>query len=153
MLFLFIKDYQRVQIQRNLQSNLPVIPFISESISEWIETTWVKYQIDLTVFVVDWLMYFSDHEEIWPITHRKKSKESWRKYEYDYRQKSNLFNLDSLYRDMPKKLYTKGKKQWFEIIMMYEWLHSFIGDEESLSYWEEYSRKTLPSIDKIFLGD
>lgn len=149
MLFLLIKDYQRVQIQK--ESQPPVIPFISDDISEWVETTWTKHQIDLTLFVVDWLMYFSGHEEIWPITHRIKSKEPWRnhKYDYNYKQKTNLFNLDSLYRDMPKKPYTKGKKQLFEIIMMYEWLHNFIGDDESRSYWEEYSRKSLPSIENI----
>ncbi|MDO7786094.1 hypothetical protein [Desulforamulus aquiferis] len=145
MLFLLIKDYQRIQIQRDLKSGSPTIPFISDSISEWIETTWTKYQIDLTLFVDDWLMYFSNHEKIWPITHRKKSTEAWLEYEYDYKQKSNLFNLDSLYRDMPKKPYTKGKKQWFEILMMHEWLHSFVDKDES--YWQEYLGKTLGSIE------
>jgi hypothetical protein len=142
MLFLFIKDYHRVQSQRNISLN---IPNISDGITEWIETTWVKYQVSIIAFVERWIHYFSNNEELWPRTHRKKNIDPYIKYDYDFRQKSNLFNLDSLYRKMPKKPYTKGRKQEFEILMMYYWLHSIDGDD---SYWQEYLDKTLPtSID------
>ncbi|SCY24593.1 hypothetical protein [Alkaliphilus peptidifermentans] len=87
--------------------------------------------------------HFYDHEELWPATHRKKSSYNFRKYDYDIKQKSNLFNLDSLYRRMPKKPYTKGKKQGFEILMMYHWIHRLEGDDD---YWQEYLQKTLPAL-------
>jgi len=45
---------------------------------------------------------------------------------------------------MSKKPYTKGKKQEFEILMMYYWLHSTEGEKE---YWHEYLEKKLPSLD------
>ncbi|GAA0815710.1 MULTISPECIES: hypothetical protein [Clostridium] len=51
---------------------------------------------------------FYENEDIWLSTHRKKNQYTWRKY--DYKQKSNLFNLDSLYRKMPKKAFVKGSK-------------------------------------------
>lgn len=95
-------------------------------------------------FSFDWINYFSNDEDIWPSTHRKKSQYSWQKYAYDLRQKSNLFNLDSLYRKMPKKAFIKGRKQEFEIIMMYYWLHSIVGDDEN--YWNEYLEKVLPAL-------
>ena len=142
MLFLFIKDYHRVQSQRGEKNHS--IPFISDNITDWLETTWTKYQISILTFVDNWVMYFYDNKELWPRTHRIKSNDPAVKYEYNYKQKSNLFNLDSLYRKMPKKPYVKGKKQELEILMVYYWLHSADGNN---SYWQEYLDKTLPTID------
>jgi hypothetical protein len=44
---------------------------------------------------------------------------------------------------MPKKSFTRGRKQEFEILMMFFWLHSIYGDE---SYWQDYLEKVLPSL-------
>ena len=57
-------------------------------------------------------------------------------YDYDFRQKNNLFGLDMLYRNMPKKVFVKGKKQEFEAVLMYYYCHEWDRQEE---YWEEYS--------------
>ncbi|MCL5290573.1 MAG: hypothetical protein M1489_06050 [Firmicutes bacterium] len=138
MLFLFIKDRHRVLSQRSMKFDS--LPVISDSITEWIETTWTKHQVSIVAFVERWVSYFLDNESLWPATHRKKSIDPGVKYEYDFRQKNNLFNIDSLYRKIPKKTYTKGKKQEFEILMMYYWLHNAEGDS---GYWQEYIEKTL----------
>ena len=111
----------------------------------WIETTWAKYQVSIMAFVESWVNYFYNNKKLWPATHRKKSTDIGEKYDYNFRQKSNLFNLDSLYRKMPKKPYTKGRKQEFEILMMYCWLYSIEGND---GYWQEYLDKTLRSIDQ-----
>jgi hypothetical protein len=140
MLFLFIKNFHQVTSAPTWQTD---IPFISEGINDWIDDTWTKHQVKVTAFAFNWVSYFYDHQEIWPSTHRKKSLETWRKYEYDYRQRSNLFNLNSLYIKMPKKSFTRGRKQEFEILMMYFWLHEFDGDDD---YWQEYLGKVLPTI-------
>ena len=142
MFFLFIKDYHRVQSRPAMNE----IPDITEGITEWIENTWTKYHVNIPAFAYDWVNRFYDNEDSWPATHRRKSQESWRKYDYDIKQKSNLFNLDSLYRRMPKKPFTKGKKQEFEVLMMYYWLHQFEGDDDG--YWQEYLEKTLPVLNK-----
>lgn len=140
MLFLFIKDYHRVQSQKYFDFGVPTI---SEEISDWFEKTWAKNQVNLAAFAYNWINRFYDNEDIWPASHRKKSQNSWRKCDYDYRQKSNLFNLDSLYRKMPKKSFTKGRKQEFEILFMYYWLHDMEGDND---YWQEYLKKVLPAL-------
>jgi hypothetical protein len=141
MLFLFIKDYHRVLSQPNYEFENA---YITDEIQEWIASTWKKYQVNVWAFVYHWGEYFYDSEEIWPATHRKKSKHNFRKYDYDIKQKSNLFNLDSMYRKMPKKPYTKGRKQEFEILLMHYWLHNLEGDGEG--YWQEYLEKTLPTL-------
>lgn len=75
----------------------------------------------------------------------KKSHTSYRKYDYDYKQKSNLFNLNSLYRKIPKKPFIKGKKQELEMLFMYYWLNDMEGDND---YWQEYIDGVLPALNK-----
>lgn len=142
MLFLFIKDYHRVESQQRFNFGIPTI---SEEINDWIDNTWAKHQVNLLAFAYDWIISFYDNEDIWPSTHRRKSQYTWKKYDYDYKQKSNLFNLDSLYRKMPKKSFTKGRKQELEILLMYYWLHDIEGDKE---YWQEYLEAVLSAIKK-----
>jgi hypothetical protein len=141
MLFFFIKTYHRILSQERRKRE---IPFFSEDINSWIEDTWITYQVNIAAFAENWVMYFFDHEDLWPVTHRIKSQEEWRKYEYDFRQKSNLFNLNSLYAKMPKKSFTRGRKQDFETLMMYFWLHDIEGDSEG--YWQDYLEKVIPAI-------
>jgi len=143
MLFLFIKDYHRVESQRMFNFGIPTI---SVEINDWIDETWAKHQVNLLAFAFDWADRFYKNEDLWPSTHKKKSESSWRKYDYDYKQKSNLFNIDSLYRKMPKKSFIKGRKQEFEILFMYYWLHDIEGDDDG--YWQEYLKAVLPAIKK-----
>ena len=82
---------------------------------------------------------------MWPASHRKKSQYSFRKYDYDYKQKSNLFNLNPLYRKMPKKSFIKGRKQELEILFMYYWLHDLEGDDDG--YWQQYLETVLPVLE------
>ena len=61
-------------------------------------------------------------------------------YDYDFKQKENLFGLDMLYRKMPKKAFIKGRKQELERILMFCYCHDYSREEQ---YWEEYSTKVL----------
>jgi hypothetical protein len=138
MLFLFVKNYHRVESESRQYSDMPEV---SDDFTDWIEKTKSKYQVNLLAFAFDWVNKFSGNEDSWPRTHKKKSSENWRDYEYDYKQKSNLFNLDSMYRRMPKKPFIKGRKQELEILFMYQWLHNIEGDND---YWPEYLSKVFP---------
>jgi hypothetical protein len=113
MLFLLIKDIHRIQSGSNPSHDSP---FISEEIHTWVEETWSKNRVNLMAFAWEWANYFWDHPEIWPAGHRIKSQESWRKYEYDFKQARNLFGLDSLYTRMPKKSFIRGHKPRFEAL-------------------------------------
>lgn len=140
MLYKFLKEYHRVESNSNMWQ--PVS--ITEEIDEWVETTRNKYGVNLFRFVSDWANYFSDTPEIWSSKHKKKNNAAYKGFDYDYKIGDNLFNIDSLYRDMPKKPFTKGKKQEFEILLMYYWLHDIIGDYEG--YWEEYLEKVTKNF-------
>jgi hypothetical protein len=138
MLFLFIKDYHRIESEKNMPS--PSI-YLSYGINEWLEKTWQKYKVNIWAFVESYLNRFYDDESLWPDKHKVKSREEWQPYHYDFKQKTNLFNLNMLYTRTSKKTFMKGKKQYLEIIMMYIWLNQIWGDEEK--YWEEYSNKVI----------
>ncbi|MGG1691687.1 hypothetical protein ABDH65_16900 [Heyndrickxia ginsengihumi] len=138
MLFLFIKDHHRIQSNPKLDfENI----YISDEVNVWIKKTWDRYQVNLLTFASNYVSRFFENEETWNVKHRIRSKESWRKYEYDYKQKSNLFNINSLHRRISNKPFIRGKKQFLEILLMYCWLHEIEGDEE---YWKEYINKVLP---------
>jgi len=141
MLFLFIKDYHSIQSQKDI--NAPSV-FLNEDINEWLEKTWNKYKVNVWAFASDYMERFSEDVSLWPSKHKIKNMENWRPYIYDYRQNTNLFNLNSLYTRISKKPFIKGKKQCLEIIMMYIWLHSIWGDEEN--YWEEYLAKSVKTM-------
>ena len=126
MLFLFIENYHRIRSQQAWPSELP---FISEDINDWINNTWIKHQVNVLAFADNWVNYFWDHKDLWPSTHKRATNDPLMKYEYDFRQGRNLFNINSLYIKIPKKPFTKRRKQEFEILMMYFWLHQMVGDD------------------------
>lgn len=59
-------------------------------------------------------------------------------YEYNYKKKSNLFNLDLLYAKISDRPFIKGKKQYLEVLMMYY----FINGEDD-EYLQEYLHKVF----------
>lgn len=63
MLFLFIKDYHRIESQQRFNFGTPSI---SDEIKDWIDKTWVKHQVNLLAFAYDWINSFYDNEDIWP---------------------------------------------------------------------------------------
>ena len=139
MLFSFIKDYHRIQSQKEINFQTD---FMTEEIAEWIEKTWSKYKVSIPAFISDYTDRFSENERLWPVKHKIKNDNKWLPYEYDFKQKSNLFNLNSLYPRISNKPFIKGRKQLLEIMMMHTWLHSIEGDDEN--YWDEYLNKVIP---------
>lgn len=136
MLYKFLKEYHRVESNLDLRNK----PAINEEIDEWIEKTKNKYGVNLYRFASNWVNYFYDDKDLWSASHKIKTKAPYDWYEYNYKNGNNLFNIDSLYRNMPKKPFTKGKKQEFEILFMYYWLHEIDSDDD---YWQEYLDKVL----------
>lgn len=50
-------------------------------------------------------------------------------------------NRDAKYRG----IFPEGKKQEFEILLMYYWIHDMEGDND---YWQEYLEMVLPALKK-----
>ena len=108
MLFLFIKNHHQIQSQIAKEHNKI---FITEEINEWIEKTWTKHQVNVVAFAFDWVHRFYGNPDMWQAKHKRKSRSDFREYEYDIKQKNNLFNLDNLYKRIPKKSFIKGRSK------------------------------------------
>jgi len=151
MIYRFLKDEHRI---RSLISEDYELPYISEEINEWINKTYLKHGVNMYCFCYEYLMDFMDHPDRWPKGHRRKSKyyDEYGKsdyssrislslyYDYDFKQKSNLFGLDMLYRSIPKKPFIKGKKQEIEAILMHCYCHEYANEKQ---YWDEYSERLM----------
>ena len=151
MLFRFIKDEH---CARSIISEEFETPHITDSIDEWISNTYLKYGVNMYNFCSEYLFEFMNDPDRWPKTHKRHSEyydeysQSDSKYkvsksvlyDYDFRQKSNLFGLDTLYREIPKKTFVKGKKQEIECTLMYVYCNEWSNQEQ---YWEEYSVKMV----------
>jgi hypothetical protein len=143
MLYLFIKDYHRVKSNKSV--NLEQVPLFTQSISDWIERTQAKFQVNIPAFACTYIHRFYDSVEKWPVAHKKKTNNIHMPYDYDFKQRKNLFNIDSVYARVSNKPFIKGHKQELEIFMMYYWLHDIESDEV---YWEEYLGKVVPILNK-----
>lgn len=104
-------------------------------VQDWLVQIYDEYGSHLNRKIANILKNY-DNPDQWPKGHRKRSVDQFIEWEYDYRQKKNLFGIDKLYRSVSGKPFMKRRKQQLEFLMMYYWTHQIIGDEE---YWEEYS--------------
>lgn len=144
MIYAFVKDYHRI---RSKFFPYEKGYFISDRVNEWINNTYSKFGVNILRFCIEWSSYFGDHLDLWTQGHKIKSEnyekykgsdhEDWC-YDYDYKQKKDLFGLDSLYRKMPKKSFTRGRKQEFEAVLLYYEIRNY--DTE---YWDEYRVNVL----------
>jgi hypothetical protein len=138
LLFDFIKEYHELQSQKNL---VVYDIRLNNKIDNWIKQTQKRYHVNIWAFVKDYINHFYSNDNLWPARHKIKNDQEWQPYIYDYRQRYNLFGLDTLYPRISNRPFMKRKKQYLEILMMYVWLHDIWGDEDN--YWEEYKNKTI----------
>lgn len=145
MIFNFIRDEHRIRSEFTLEQQGI---HITDSIDKWISNTFKKHGVNIFAFCEDWCSYFSDTPNLWEKWRKKRNHDcdslleygkydlsSYMFWDYDYKPGGERFGLNSLYRNMPKKDYTKRKKQAFDAVMMYWWTHSYDSDEK---LWEEY---------------
>ncbi len=97
----------------------------------------MKYNVSITAAIESYLNEFYDNEGAWPTRSRVKSDKPYldHNYDYNYKMKTNLFNINTFYTRYADKPFLKGKKRQIEMVMMYVWLHSIAGDT---AYWNEY---------------
>lgn len=144
MVYLFIKDAHRVKNKfRDYEKEIT----ISQDINEWIIDTYNKYGVNIYRFCLEWDSMLLENPGLWPKGHKKKGDYDSKfgrhvpeilMWEYDYKQKSNLFCIDSIYRANSHRPFIKGKKQHLEIVLMYCWLHEIVSADNE--YWDKYIR-------------
>jgi len=150
MIYNFIRDEHRKKSEFSIDQQSI---HITDAIDKWISNTFKKYGVNVYAFCEDWLMYFTSTPDLWEKSRKIRNHDcdslldknsldlsNWMFWDYDYKPDGERFGLNALYRTMPKKDFTKGKKQAFEAVMMYCYLHSYVIDGK---LWEEYYEKLL----------
>lgn len=134
MLYKFIKEYHI----RETNAYAEFIPDISPKITKWLQETLHDYNVNISMGLEYYLNSFWNNQDAWPARSRIKLEYPIldRKYRYNYKRKTNVFNIDGLYNRLAKKPFIKGHKKQMEILMMYLWTHNIDGDDDN--YWEEY---------------
>lgn len=132
-LYLFIREYH----YRDSACRIKFYPYITNDITNWLNNTYQKYNVCITAEIDRYLSDFFHNEGLWSPGSRIKLEHPYldHKYDYNYKVKNNLFNINTFYSKYANKPFIKGKKKELEMVMMYIWLHSLAGDK---AYWDEY---------------
>ena len=133
-LYKFIREYHIKECNAFAKN----MPEISDKITKWLKDTLVKYGVNIASACEGYVSYFWDNPDMWPARSKIKLEHPFadRKYRYDHKRKTNVFNIDGFYNRLANKPFIKGKKKQLEILMMYYWLHTIEGDDDD--YWNEY---------------
>ena len=88
---------------------------------------------------------FWNNIDLWPPGTKIKSDMPYKghPYDYNYKKRLNLFNINGFYSKFGNKPFLKGKKKLLEILMMVTWLGGIEGDDpeflhEYLAEFKEY---------------
>ncbi len=112
-------------------------------VNEWVNKTYYKYGVNLFAFCYSYMSDFWQSPETWPRSRKSKNQKysyytpkDFMYWHYDCRPADNRFNINELYRRLPRKPFINGNKKRLEAVMMYTWIYE-IGAGES-DYWKEY---------------
>ncbi|WP_313185890.1 hypothetical protein [Lacrimispora sp.] len=136
-LYQFIKEYHAVVTKREYEYF--GFPQISERITAWLNDTYIKYNVNLAAAIQKYLLdEFDNNVDMWPPGSKIKSNDPYNvpPYEYNYKKRKNLFNINSYYSKFGNKPFLKGKKKNLEILMMFTWLGE--KDEYFRNYLAEF---------------
>ena len=128
-LYRFIKEYHSIVSRKEYEHH--GFPKISEKFTAWLEETYDRYGVNLEAAVNHYLLdEFWNNINLWAPGTKMKSDMPYKGHEFDYNYKKriNLFNINGYYSQFGKKPFLKGKKKMLEILMMFLWIGGFDGE-------------------------
>jgi len=128
LLYKFIREYHIWEANKYAFS-IPEV--ISSDITRWLKSTLEKYNVNIAMAIEQHVSGFYNSEIVSSDGGYKQVSTK-----YNYKKKTNLFDINTYYSRFSQKPFIRGKKKQLEILMMYIWLNSIIGDEDG--YWNEY---------------
>lgn len=123
---------------------------ITDEIDLWIQETYNKYGINLYKCFSEYVESYLSDLDRWPASckikseyyekHKNINSSSFLRWEYDISKSDDIFDLNSFYRNMPKKAFLKRKKHYIEIMF-----HYLAGDisQTGKEKWLDYKNKYL----------
>ncbi len=122
-------------------------------LNDWIRKTYNKYGVNLCAFCYSYVGWFWQSPEVWPKNKKSRNEKHPSLYtpkdplywQYDCKPDDNRFNINELYRRLPKKAFLKGRKNDLVAIMMFVWLFEIGGGDDNFwpDFCNEYEEKQM----------
>ena len=142
-LFNLLKD---IHTDDSIMSPFQEKYILPDDVNDWVNKTYYKHGVNLYTFCMRYIEWFWQSPEVWPKSRKSKNEKTnlytpkeYMYWHYDCRPAGNRFNINELYRRLPRKPFLKGSKSRMEAVMMYSWLFEIGADKEE--YWKEYCKK------------
>ncbi len=107
--------------------------YLDEALFSWIKDTYANFKVNLVGFVGE--IAYEYYEKYVEGIYDRSTEQHYHINRYNHRYNSNPFGIDRIYKDNCHRPFIEGCKGELEMLIMYEWVHSWVEDPE---YWPEY---------------
>lgn len=109
----------------------------NENLMKYVEKTLKNHNVNLLTWADRYVHNFFDQTNKWTVGHKVQT-EYQEFYNYDYKRKKNLFNLDVVYAQVTQLPYIKGKKRMLNSLVKIMWVNNIDEvDSKTLKIWHE----------------
>lgn len=108
---------------------------LDNNIVKWVMDSYREYGVNIASYAFNIAWKWSDKY----VEHKysRQYEEHYYINSYDYRYQDNPFDIDEEYEKHRDKPFMHGKRDYFEMLVMYSWLFDIL---EDTSYWPEYEK-------------
>lgn len=107
--------------------------YLDEALFSWIKDTYAEYKVNLFGFASE--IAYEYYKKYVESVYDRSTEQHYHINRYNHRYNSNPFGIDAIYKDNCHRPFIEGRKGELEMLIMYEWVHSWVKDAE---YWPEY---------------
>lgn len=129
---LAVKEYWDYYMSKPSRSEMKGL---DNNIVKWVMDSYREYGVNIASYAFNIAWKWSDKY----VEHKysRQYEEHYYINSYDYRYQDNPFDIDEEYEKHQDKPFMHGKRDYFEMLVMYSWLFDIL---EDTSYWPEYEK-------------
>ncbi|MEI3598623.1 hypothetical protein [Oceanobacillus sp. MO10714A] len=129
---LAVKDYWKYNISKPNRSEMKGL---DNNIVKWVMDSYREFGVNIASYAFNIAWKWSDKY----VEHKysRQYDEHYYINSYDYRYQDNPFDIEEEYEKHQGKPFIQGKRDYFEMLVMYSWLFDVL---EDTSYWPEYEK-------------
>ncbi|MCF3943073.1 hypothetical protein [Oceanobacillus alkalisoli] len=129
---LAVKDYWKYNISKPNRSEMKGL---DNNIVKWVMDSYREFGVNIASYAFNIAWKWSDKY----VEHKysRQYDEHYYINSYDYRYQDNPFDIEEEYEKHQDKPFMQGKRDYFEMLVMYSWLFDVL---EDTSYWPEYEK-------------
>lgn len=107
--------------------------YLDEALFSWIKATYAEYKVNLFGFAGE--IAYEYYKKYVESIYDRSTEQHYHINRYNHRYNNSPFGIDETYKDNCHRPFIEGHKGELEMLIMYEWVHSWVDDAE---YWPEY---------------